>query len=331
MGFDLLNGEDGIWRVLEDNVRVPSGAGYALAARELLDRVMPELPRPGLLRDPSTTMQLLQRTLRAAAPPHVDEPIAALVSDGADNSAWFEHRLLAERADLLLTGLADIDVTTDGVTVVRSGERVRTHVLYLRLANEVDELVTAGGRPIGAQLVDAAAAGLVTLVNAPGCGVGDDKAAYAYLPALIEYYLGEKALLADVPTLWCHDPADRERAIDQLDQLVTKPVDGYGGVGVLIGPEATPEQLRRRAEEIRADPDRWVAQDLVRMSTQPTVLDGRLEDRRVDLRAFVYLTGVGADDVEVADLALTRVAPSGSMVVNSSRGGGAKDTWLLSG
>jgi carboxylate-amine ligase len=331
MGFDLLNGDDGIWRVLEDNVRVPSGAGYALAARELLDRVMPELPRPGLLRDPSTTMQLLQRTLRAAAPAHVDEPIAALVSDGADNSAWFEHRLLAERADLLLTGLADIDVTTDGVTVVRSGERVRTHVLYLRLANEVDELVTAGGRPIGAELVDAAAAGLVTLVNAPGCGVGDDKATYAYVPALIEYYLGEKALLADVPTLWCHDPDDRERAIDRLDQLVTKPVDGYGGVGVLIGPEATPEQLRRRVEEIRADPDRWVAQEVVRMSTQPAVLDGRLEDRRVDLRAFVYLTGVGADDVEVADLALTRVAPSGSMVVNSSRGGGAKDTWLLSG
>jgi glutamate---cysteine ligase / carboxylate-amine ligase len=331
MGFDLLAGEDGIWRVLEDNVRVPSGAGYALAARELLDRVMPDLPRPGLLRDPSTAMTLLQDTLRAVAPAGVAEPIAALISDGADNSAWFEHRLLAERADLILAGLADVEVTGENVVVHRGSEQLPVDVLYLRLASEVDELVTAEGRPIGAELVDAAAAGWVTLVNAPGCGVADDKATYPYVPALIEYYLGEKALLADVRTLWCRSDADRAYVLDRLAELVTKPVDGYGGDGVLIGPDASADELRRRAAEIRADPERWVGQDLVTMSAQPAVVDGGLEDRRVDLRAFVYLSGPGAEQARVADLALTRVAPVGSMVVNSSRGGGAKDTWLLSG
>lgn len=331
MGFDLVTDDSGVYRVLEDNVRVPSGAGYALAARELLDQVMPELPRPGLLRDPGSVIGLLQRTLRAVAPPGAADALIALVSDGADNSAWFEHRLLGERAGLILAGLGDLEVTGDAVTVRGGSGPVPVDVLYLRLSQEVDELVTAAGRPIGAELMAAAEAGRVTLVNAPGNGVADDKATYPYVPALIEYYLGEKALIADVPTLRCHDEAERAQVLDRLAELVTKPVDGFGGAGVLIGPQASADEIARRRKDIAADPQRWIAQDMITLSTQPTVADGRLEPRHVDLRVFTYLTGVGPLDAHVADLALTRVAPAGTMVVNSSRGGGAKDTWLLSG
>jgi carboxylate-amine ligase len=331
MGFDVVNDDSGVYRVLEDNVRVPSGAGYALAARELLDRVMPELPRPALLRDPNSAIALLQSTLRTVAPADVAEPLIALVSDGADNSAWFEHRLLGERAGLLLAGLGDLDVVDNVVTVSRGGTRVRVDVLYLRLSLEVDQLATTSGRPIGAELMTAAEAGRVVLVNAPGNGVADDKATYPYVPALIEYYLGEKALIGDVPTLRCNDETEREQVLDRLAELVTKPVDGFGGLGVLIGPHASRTELDSRRQEILDHPERWIAQETISLSTQPTVVGGVIEPRHVDLRAFVYLTGVGADEARVAELALTRVAPAGTMVVNSSRGGGAKDTWLLSG
>jgi carboxylate-amine ligase len=154
---------------------------------------------------------------------------------------------------------------------------------------------------------------------------------YRHIPDLIAYYLGERPKLANVPTYRCADAEDRMSVLDRLAELVTKPVDGTGGGGVLIGREATPDQLDRRRQEILAHPSRWVGQETVALSTLPTLEDGRLEPRHVDLRAFVYLTGTEAGAAHVADLALTRVAPAGSMVVNSSRGGGAKDTWILTG
>jgi carboxylate-amine ligase len=182
---------------------------------------------------------------------------------------------------------------------------------------------------VGEQVLHVAQQGGVVVVNAPGNGIADDKAMYCYVPDLIAYYLSERPLLAPVPTYRCSDPDESEAVLDRLAELVTKPVGGYGGSGVLIGPEASSEELARRRQEIVDDPSAWVAQEVVTLSTLPTFVDGRMEPRHVDLRAFVYLTGTGAGQAELAGLALTRVAPAGSMVVNSSRGGGAKDTWIL--
>ncbi|GAC1367097.1 MAG: hypothetical protein NVSMB32_11940 [Actinomycetota bacterium] len=253
------------------------------------------------------------------------DPVVALVSEGAGNSGWFEHRLLAEEAGLLLANPSNLEVGEGRVRV--RGQPV--DVLYLRLEVELIDLSDGEGRPIGAQIMEVACRGGVALVNAPGNGIADDKAAYCHVPDLITYYLGERPLLAQVPTYRCADPSERVLVLERLDELVTKPVGGYGGTGVLIGPDATAAQLRRRHREIVAQPAGWVAQETVALSTVPTLVDGHLEPRHVDLRAFVYLTGTGPGEAELADLALTRVAPAGTMVVNSSRGGGAKDTWIL--
>jgi carboxylate-amine ligase len=174
------------------------------------------------------------------------------------------------------------------------------------------------------------AAGRVAVANGPGNGVADDKAVYAYVPALIEYYLGELPLLQTARTYPCSDPEQREMVLERLDDLVIKPVDGYGGGGVLIGPHASQDELALRRQEIQAHPEGWIGQEIVSLSSHPTFDGRRLQPRHIDLRAFVYLTGAGPEDAHVADLGLTRVAPPGSLVVNSSRGGGAKDTWLLS-
>ncbi len=335
MGFDLVRNELGGWRVLEDNVRVPSGAGYAIASREAMDDIMPMLPRPAGLLDPHTAPELLRTTLLACA--GREDATIALLSDGAHNSAWFEHRLLAQQAGFLLLKPEDIDVE-DGRVVTRA-ERTPVDVLYLRLNVELVDLTDDEGRLVGPPLLDAAADGTVTLANAPGNGVADDKATYCYVPDLIAYYLQEKPLLDTVPTYRCSDPAELPTVLERVGELVTKPVDGYGGGGVMVGPSASAAEVSARRAEIAAEPDGWVAQEVVQLSSAPTFIKdsnaeqnghGDLEPRYVDLRAFVYLSGTGPDDVHVADLALTRVAPKGSMVVNSSRGGGAKDTWILS-
>jgi glutamate---cysteine ligase / carboxylate-amine ligase len=185
-------------------------------------------------------------------------------------------------------------------------------------------------RPVGRAVCNAAARGRVALLNAVGNGVADDKVVYAYVPEMISYYLGETALLANVPTYPCVDPERRAEVLGRLDELVLKPVDGYGGQGIVIGPHASREELAKLAEAVRAKPASWVAQDLVQLSTHPTFSGEKLEPRAVDLRAFVIQSRRGAaTDIHVLPAALSRVAPAGSMIVNSSRGGGAKDTWVL--
>jgi carboxylate-amine ligase len=308
---------------LEDNARVPSGVGYAIAVRRLMQEVMPELHGAVPMRNADDALGLIGRTLRGCTA--VPDPVVALLSEGADNSGWYEHRLIAEEVGLLLVQPSEVEIK--GNTVVVGGRRV--DVVYVRLDCELVDLIDSSGRPVGAQVFEAAQQGLVVVVNAPGNGIADDKAMYCYVPDLIGYYLAERPLIASVPTYRCTDPKECAAVLDRLEELVTKPVGGYGGSGVLIGPEASPAELGRRREEIADDPSAWVAQEVVALSTLPTLVDGRLEPRHVDLRAFVYLTGTGAGEAEVAPLALTRVAPAGSMVVNSSRGGGAKDTWVL--
>jgi glutamate---cysteine ligase / carboxylate-amine ligase len=323
LGFDLVRDEVGGWRVLEDNARVPSGVGYAIAIRQLIDAVMPDLPRPEGLLACHTAPGLLRRTLCEGTA--VASPVLALLSDGAANSAWFEHRLLAERAGLLLAQPGDLAVSGGAVTVL--GRRV--DVLYLRLDVELADLLDPAGRPIGAALVQAAARGAVRLANAPGNGVADDKAMYCYVPDLIAYYLSERPLLDPVPTYRCGDPDECASVLERVGELVTKPVDGYGGGGVLIGPHASAAELATRREQISAEPRRWIGQEVVRLSSHPTLTGDGYAPRHVDLRAFVYLSGTGKGEAHLADLALTRVGAQGSMVVNSSRGGGAKDTWIL--
>ena len=225
----------------------------------------------------------------------VNNPVIALLSDGAGNSAWFEHRLLAERAGFLLAQPGDLEVHGAAVTVL--GRRV--DAVYLRLAVKLTDLRDASGRQVGAQLMQAAGRGSVALANTPGNGVADDKSMYVYVPDLIAYYLGERPLLDPVPTYRCGDPDELASVLQRLDHLVTKPVDGYGGGGVLIGPTAGDAELDRRAAEIVADPGRWIAQETVNLSTHPTLTRDGVEPRHVNLRAFVYLTG--AKDTWILD------------------------------
>ncbi len=323
IGFDLVRDAYGGWRVLEDNARVPSGVGYAIGMRRLMHHVLPELTGDMSVRDPNTTFALIGRTLRDIATR--SSAVVALLSDGADNSAWYEHRLIADEAGLLLVQPDEIEV---GDGRVRIGGR-RVDVLYLRLGIELADLRTAAGEPIGARLLEIACEGNVVLANAPGAGVADDKSMYCLVPDLINYYLEERPLLSPVPTYRCALADELGAVLARLDELVTKPVDGYGGGGVLIGPHAGTAELDARRREIEAEPRNWIAQETVALSTHPTLVGGRLEPRHVDLRAFVYLSGTEPGDARLADLALTRVAPAGSMVVNSSRGGGAKDTWII--
>src|SRR3954447_21139951 len=325
MGFDLVRNEFGGWRVLEDNLRNPSGAAYALAIRALLDAVMPDLPRPAGLLDPRAALQELRGCLLDGVGP---DGTAALLSSGPTSSAWFEHQLLAREAGLLLCEAEDLEVVAGEVR--HRGTGVRVDTLYLRLDVELVDVVGADGSDIGAQLFEVAAAGRVRLANAPGNGVADDKSMYCYLPELIAYYLDEHPTLESVPTYRTSDEAEYRIVLDRVGELVTKPVDGHGGVGVLIGPDAAASAVAERRAEIVANPAGWVAQEVVALSSHPTLDGGLLQPRHVDLRAFVYVRGTGPDDNRLAGLALTRMAPEGSLVVNSSRGGGAKDTWIIS-
>ncbi len=331
-GVDLVRDRADHWLVLEDNLRVPSGIGYSIMSRRLIRSVMPDLEAPaGVVGLEAVPGQLKAALLSATVPDEPGSDEVALLSAGPVDSAYFEHKLLADRMGVPLVTPRDLQVTEDGVHLVEVGGRRRLSALYRRLDERT--LLTATGadqRPIGRAICNAAARGKVALLNALGNGVADDKLVYAYVPQMISYYLGEDVLLDNVPTYPCVDPERREEVLDRLDELVLKPVDGYGGVGIVIGPHAGPGELADVAEAIRADPAGWVAQDLVQLSTHPTFSGDKLEPRAVDLRAFVLQSRFGtAPHVEVLPAALSRVAPAGSMIVNSSRGGGAKDTWVL--
>jgi carboxylate-amine ligase len=316
-GIDLVSDDAGRWAVLEDNLRVPSGIGYAIANRWLAARVLPELLLASHPTGPTRAVAVLRAALTATSPE------LAVLTSGPSDSAFFEHRLLAAEMGVPLVQPGDLTATADGV---RTAGGAPLRVLYRRI-DEDDLFRAAGadGRPLGPGLLEAVGNGAVVLANAPGNGVADDKSLYAYVPRLVEYYIGERPVLAGVPTFVCRDPEQRAEALDRLEELVVKPVDGYGGQGVVIGPDASRAELDEARARILEEPARWIAQETVSLSTHPTLADGRFEPRAVDLRAFVCLT----PEPVVVPIALTRVAPSGSRIVNSSRGGGSKDTWLM--
>ena len=334
IGTDLVRDSTGVWRVLEDNLRVPSGLAYAIHARDLLATILPELRPPQGTLAAYPAADRLAAALRAAAGEERQNVHVAVLTSGAADSAWWEHRTLADRIGADLVQAKDLVVTDGRVYRLEHGKRSRVDVIYRRLDEDLlDHVPGADGRPLGRRLLSAVRAGGVALANAPGNGVGDDKAVYALVPQLIRHFLGEEPLLEQVPTYLCGDPVALEQVLDRMEELVLKPVDGYGGAGVTIGPDTNAAELDAVRQQVMAAPQRWIAQDLVKLTTHPTLVAGRLEPRNVDLRAFVVLSRDPEPGIrphpEVLAAPLTRVAPSGTMIVNSSRGGGAKDTWIV--
>jgi glutamate---cysteine ligase / carboxylate-amine ligase len=332
-GTDLVCDGAGRWMVLEDNLRVPSGVAYAIVNRRLLGKHLPELQAPVAIADADRTSDMLLETLRAAAPARApDEPRVALLSAGWEDSAWFEHTFLAEEMAVALVQPSDLSVS-DGKLLQHIGSNVRPiDVVYARM--DEDMLLSStgyDGAPLRPGLLGAITAGNLTIANALANGVADDKAIYAYVPAMIEYYLGEKPKLAQVPTWLCAEREQRDFVLANLGDLVVKPIDGLGGSGVLIGPEASEAALDARRRELETQPERFIAQEAVNLSTHPTFDGEGLYPHHVDLRAFVHLRAGtnGSVSAQVMPAALTRVASRGSRIVNSSFGGGSKDTWIL--
>ena len=332
-GTDIVCDRAGHWLVLEDNLRVPSGAGYAVVNHRLISKHLSELQPSAAIEDADRTPQMLLETLRAAAPAHTpDEPNVALLSAGWEDSAWFEHTFLAEEMAVALVQPSVLSVC-DGKLVQHIGTHVRPiEVVYARM--DEDMLLSSTGYdgfPLRPGLLDAIAGGNLTVANALANGVADDKAIYVYVPAMIEYYLGEKPRLAQVPTWICAEREQRDFVLANLADMVVKPIDGLGGTGVLIGPEASDAELAARRRELVIQPERFIAQELVDLTTHPTFDGDGLYPHHVDLRAFVHLRPTASSSVSahVMPAALTRVASRGSRIVNSSSGGGSKDTWIL--
>ena len=328
-GIDLVRGADGVMRVLEDNLRVPSGISYVVENREALTRVFPGLFLEQQVQPVAGYVGTMLDALRAAAPDEIDDPTVVLLSPGVHNSAYFEHAFLARKMGVELVEGRDLTCRDNVLYMSTTSGQRRVDVVYRRIDDDwLDPLQFRPESVIGCPgLVNAARAGNVTIANAIGNGVADDKLTYTYVPAMIDYYLGERPLLPNVPTFRLDDPDVRAECLDRADQLVFKPVNGSGGHGIVIGPQATDEELAEMRRKVTALPRAYVAQELVLLSTVPSQDGDTLAARHVDLRPFATNDG---DRVRVLPGGLTRVAlREGSLVVNSSQGGGSKDTWVL--
>jgi uncharacterized circularly permuted ATP-grasp superfamily protein len=328
-GVDLVRDEEGAWRVLEDNVRVPSGVSYVVENRRAMTRVFPELFATYRVQPVEAYASQLLRALRCAAPHGVVDPTVVVLTPGVHNSAYFEHTLLARLMGVELVEGRDLIVRGARVWMRTTGGEQPVHVIYRRVDDEfLDPMQFRPDSMVGcAGLLGAARAGNVTLANAVGNGVADDKLLYTYVPDLIRYYLAEEPVLQNVETYRLEEPDVCSWVLEHLAELVIKPVDGSGGKGIVIGPQADEESLDRLRDQVSAAPRGWVAQRLVNLSTSPTFTDAGVLPRHVDLRPFAVNDG---ERVWVLPGGLTRVAlPEGGLVVNSSQGGGSKDTWVL--
>lgn len=328
-GIDLIRDEKGNFRVLEDNLRSPSGVSYVMENRRTMARVFPNLFATHRVRAVDDYSSHLLRALRNSAATNEADPTVVVLTPGVANSAYFEHSLLARQMGVELVEGRDLFCRDNQVYMrTTEGER-QVDVIYRRIDDTfLDPLQFRADSVLGvAGLVNAARAGNVVISSAIGNGVGDDKLVYTYVPTMIEYYLGEKPLLANVETYRCWLDDEREEVLDRIDELVLKPVEGSGGYGIVFGPEASDKELAAVAKKIRDDPRSWIAQPMMELSTVPTQIGSSLAPRYVDLRPFAVNDG---DDVWVLPGGLTRVAlVEGSRVVNSSQGGGSKDTWVL--
>ena len=328
-GIDLVCDGNGRLCVLEDNVRTPSGISYVVENRRAMTHVFPELFASHRVRPVSDYPSQLLEALCAASPTGLSEPTVVVLTPGVHNAAYFEHSFLAGQMGVELVEGRDLVCRDNRVFMRTTAGDEQVDVVYRRVDDEyLDPLHFRGDSMLGCVgLVNAARAGNVAIANFVGNGVADDKAIYPYVPAMIDYYLGERPVLDNVETYDLDDTDVRAWALDHVDRLVWKPVDGSGGQGLVIGPQAADAQLAKLATAVDANPRAWIAQSPVALSTAPTYVDGAMGPRHLDLRPFALHDG---ERVWVVPGGLTRVAlPEGSLVVNSSQGGGSKDTWVL--
>ncbi len=327
-GSDLIRGQDGAFAVLEDNLRVPSGVSYMLANREAAKRTFPGTYRTAGVRPVERYPDLLLSTLKSMAADWRANPQVVVLTPGVYNSAYYEHAYLARLMGVPLVEGRDL-VVLDNMVYMRTTQGLRrVDVIYRRVDDDfIDPLTFRRDSGLGAAgLFNAYRAGNVVIANAPGTGVADDKAVYAFVPDIIRYYLDQEPILPNVETYLCRDPSQLSYTLANLDKLVVKAVGASGGYGMLVGPHASAAERAAFAEALKADPANYIAQPTIQLSTAPCLVEGRIEPRHVDLRPFI----LSGQQTVVTPGALTRVAlRRGSLVVNSSQGGGSKDTWVL--
>jgi uncharacterized circularly permuted ATP-grasp superfamily protein len=320
---------DGVFYVLEDNLRVPSGVSYMLENRQVMKRVFPELFEHYNIQPVDNYPSQLYNCLAALSPRKIASPEIVVLTPGIYNSAYFEHSYLAQEMGAELVEGSDLIVGDDDCVYMRTVAGLeRVDVIYRRIDDMfLDPEVFNPESALGVSgLMRAWKKGNVALANAPGAGVADDKVVYAFVPKMIEYYLGEEALLPNVHTYLCFDKTDREYVLKNLNKLVVKPANESGGYGMLIGPHASKEEREQFAKLIKKNPRNYIAQPMLTLSTTPTLVNSEVEPRHLDLRPFI----LSSKDISVTMGGLTRVAlKKGSMVVNSSQGGGSKDTWII--
>ncbi|NUZ05018.1 circularly permuted type 2 ATP-grasp protein [Piscinibacter koreensis] len=331
-GVDIVRAANadgsGSYYVLEDNLRVPSGVSYMLENRKMMMRLFPELFSQHRVAPVAHYPDLLLETLRSVAPSSVSEPTVVVLTPGMYNSAYFEHAFLAQQMGVELVEGQDLFVKDNFVFMRTTQGPKRVDVIYRRLDDDfLDPTAFRPDSTLGcAGLLEAYRAGNVTLSNAIGTGVADDKSIYPYVPKMIEFYLGEQPILANVPTYLCREPDDLAYVLAHLPELVVKEVHGAGGYGMLVGPAASQQEIENFRAALVADPGRYIAQPTLALSTCPTFVESGIAPRHIDLRPFV----LSGKSVQMVPGGLTRVAlKEGSLVVNSSQGGGTKDTWVL--
>jgi uncharacterized circularly permuted ATP-grasp superfamily protein len=331
-GIDIVRAPnasgEGEYYVLEDNLRVPSGVSYMLEDRKMMMRLFPELFAQNRVAPVAHYPDLLLETLRASSPAHTAEPTVVVLTPGMYNSAYFEHAFLAQQMGVELVEGQDLFVKDHFVYMRTTRGPVRVDVIYRRVDDDfLDPLVFRPTSTLGcAGLLDAYRKGNVTICNAVGTGVADDKSIYPYVPQMIEFYLGEKPILSNVPTYMGRKPDDLKYMLDHMHDLVVKEVHGAGGYGMLVGPAATKAEVEEFRQAVKAKPDGYIAQPTLSLSTCPTYVQSGIAPRHIDLRPFV----LSGKEVQMVPGGLTRVAlKEGSLVVNSSQGGGTKDTWIL--
>ncbi|WP_178988560.1 circularly permuted type 2 ATP-grasp protein [Winogradskyella schleiferi] len=325
-GSDLIKGGDGMYYVLEDNLRCPSGVSYMLENREILKRTFPELFEKLDVKPVYNYTHTLRDTLESLV--DIDKPTVAVMTPGIYNSAYFEHSYLAQQMGAELVEGRDLIVKNDMVYMITTNGLKRVDVIYRRVDDDfIDPEVFNKKSLLGTPgLFRAYLKGNVVLVNAPGTGVVDDKAVYAYIPRIIKYYMGEDMILPNVKTYICDEKDDCKYVIENIHNLVVKQTDASGGYGMLIGPKSTKKEQEEFIAKIKNKPRNYIAQPMINLSRVPTIADNTIEGRHVDLRPYALY----GEDIKIIPGALTRVAlKKGSIVVNSSQGGGSKDTWVL--
>ncbi|MDJ0587470.1 circularly permuted type 2 ATP-grasp protein, partial [Microcystis sp. M49636_WE2] len=328
-GTDLVRDKDGQWYVLEDNLRVPSGISYVLENRRVMKSTFPDIFQTMNVKPVDDYPSHLLETLLNLAPAQLPNPTVVVLTPGTYNSAYFEHSFIAQQMGVELVEGRDL-VVFDGYLQMKTTKGLRrVDVVYRRLDDDfLDPAVFRPDSMLGVPgLLKVFQEGRVALANAPGTGVADDKVIYAFVPDMIRYYLGEEAILNNVPTYLCWREKDLDYVLNNLDKLVVKAANESGGYGMLVGSQSTPEQRAEFAPRIAANPRNYIAQPVLSLSRVPTLIDREIEGRHVDLRPYILHRG---DEIYVHPGGLTRVAlKKGSLVVNSSQGGGSKDTWVL--